>query len=228
MLNYFAYGSNLSIRRLRARVPSVDMLCVASLEEHRLALHKRNKDGSAKADCFFTGDGRDLLWGCVFAIAENEKPLLDKVEGLGQGYEEKLVQVSTCTGELVEAYTYYATDIYRAGIYRADIHRTGSYRTGSYRTESYHAESYPTESHLTESCSAESYSAGGDVAEDCLASGDPVVLVENTLPYSWYMQHIIRGAEELGLADEYLAFLRAVPTQEDPVQARMLQELSIY
>jgi hypothetical protein len=49
-MQYFAYGSNMSLRRLRTRVPSAVKLGNATLFGHQLKFHKRSQDGSAKCD----------------------------------------------------------------------------------------------------------------------------------------------------------------------------------
>ena len=108
---YFAYGSNMSTRRLVARVPSARAISVAMLRGHRLAFHKIGKDGSAKCDVASTGDPNDVVHGVVYAIPCSEKSTLDKIEGLGYGYAEKEVVVLSESGEAFEAVTYYATNI---------------------------------------------------------------------------------------------------------------------
>jgi len=47
-------------------------------------------------------------------------------------------------------------------------------------------------------------------------------------PYSWYVEHVIRGAEENCLPHDYIATIRAVPTMSDPDPQRAARELSIY
>ncbi|WP_447968658.1 gamma-glutamylcyclotransferase family protein [Nitrospira sp. M1] len=108
---YFAYGSNLSIRRLRHRLPSASVVCVASLPGHRLLFHKKSQDGSAKCDAMYTGDADDVVIGVVYEIETVEKPRLDIFEERGYGYEEKTVKVSTSQGQQIDAMTYYALDI---------------------------------------------------------------------------------------------------------------------
>ncbi|WP_372836144.1 SufD family Fe-S cluster assembly protein, partial [Pontibacterium sp.] len=44
---YFAYGSNMSLKRLQARVPSAMPLCSATLTRYQLRFHKSGKDLSA-------------------------------------------------------------------------------------------------------------------------------------------------------------------------------------
>lgn len=110
-MKYFAYGSNMSLPRLRERVPSAERVGVFTLVEHVLKFHKiSNKDGSGKCDAQKTGNADDLVVGALFEISDNEKVLLDKAEGLGYGYQDKIVQVSDDQGEIIEAVTYYATN----------------------------------------------------------------------------------------------------------------------
>lgn len=97
--------------RLRARVPSATPRVVAKLLKHRFVYHKPSRDGSGKADAYYTGDAADFIWGIVFELSAAEKSDLDAVEGLGQGYSQKLVSVTDLQGKEYEAWTYYATAI---------------------------------------------------------------------------------------------------------------------
>jgi hypothetical protein len=106
---YFAYGSNMSLRRFRARVPSAVKLDNASLSGHRLRFHKCGRDGSAKCDAQYTGDPAHRVLGVVFEIAAAEKPDLDRHEGVGQGYVIETLQLTLAGGDRLEAYTYLAT-----------------------------------------------------------------------------------------------------------------------
>ncbi len=106
----FAYGSNMSTRRLRARTPSAKALGVGRISGHRLAWHKLGQDGSAKCDIHETGRPEDCVWGVLYEIAHSERFLLDRAEGLGRGYEFKTVEVRTST-TIVTAGAYYATQI---------------------------------------------------------------------------------------------------------------------
>ena len=108
---YFSYGSNMSIRRLRARVPSAKFVAVATLATHKLEFHKAGNDGSGKCDAAATGSAHHSVIGVVFYINRSEKPVLDRKEGLGYGYEEKIVAVTSTEGATMEAATYYATHI---------------------------------------------------------------------------------------------------------------------
>ncbi|MBW0145900.1 gamma-glutamylcyclotransferase family protein [Marinobacter arenosus] len=111
-MRYFAYGSNMSLLRLRERVPGAERKGMFTLVGHSLRFHKSSeKDGSAKCDALFTGKADDCVIGALFEIPEGEKGPLDRAEGLGFGYQEKLVTVIDDQGNSLEAFTYYATNI---------------------------------------------------------------------------------------------------------------------
>lgn len=89
-MKYFAYGSNMSLLRLRERVPSAARIGMAALVEYSLRFHKwSRKDKSAKSDAFCTRNSDDRVIGALFEIPHHEKGPLDKAEGLGFGYEQK-------------------------------------------------------------------------------------------------------------------------------------------
>jgi len=96
---------------MRGRVPNAERLGFYSLREHDLRFHKSGRDGSGKCDAFYTGDRNNRVEGTVFEINANGKKALDRAEGLGNGYEEKIVNVVCPAGKAVEAITYYATKI---------------------------------------------------------------------------------------------------------------------
>ena len=108
-LHYFAYGSNMSAARLRARVPSARSVGVYRLEGYQLVFHKRGRDGSAKCDALRTGL-EDVMFGVVYSMLETERTALDRVEGLGRGYASCWVEVAHEDGHRVQAYTYTALD----------------------------------------------------------------------------------------------------------------------
>jgi len=110
-MKYFAYGSNMSLSRLRERTPSAMRLASCTLNNHALRFHKAGKDGSGKCNAFETGNPKDFVMGALFEICSGEKPALDQAEGLGFGYDEKMVLLTDGSGGRVEALTYYATSI---------------------------------------------------------------------------------------------------------------------
>lgn len=108
---YFAYGSNMLTRRLRApnRAPSAVPVNGGYLARRRLTFDKVSQDGSGKCDAHATQSKTDRVYGVVFEIGDSDRASLDKAEGLGKGYEEQTVQVITSAGT-VSARTYMATN----------------------------------------------------------------------------------------------------------------------
>jgi hypothetical protein len=163
-ITYFSYGSNMSVKRLMDRVPSAEFKHVAILPEHRLAFHKCGRDGSAKCDIHHTRLEHDVVFGVVFSLLASEMPMLDEKEGLGKGYEKKIVEVQHAEGGgVVEALTYYATH------------------------------------------------------------------VDSSLkPYYWYKEHVLVGAREAKLPEDYVRSIEMVDAIADSDYSRHLLELSIY
>lgn len=163
ILYYFAYGSNMSSKRLTQRVPSASFVSTATLFEHDLRFHKKSHDGSAKCNAFETSNPDDHVIGTVFTLQAIEKPALDSAEGLGFGYEVKQVEVQLRSGQWQSVFTYYATDI-----------------------------------------------------------------DEMLLPYEWYHTHVINGAREYNLPNDYLTKIEKIKSISDPDHHRHQKELSIY
>ena len=161
---YFSYGSNMSIRRLLHRVPSARKVDIGILEMHELKFHKVGKiDGSAKCDVYETGDPEHYVYGVLFLLSPKDMAELDRIEGLGYGYEQKDIQVVLHNGSNIKASTYYATSI------------------------------------------------------------------EPTLkPFSWYKEHVLRGANENSLPKEYIQVIERIEAVEDADVKRHKIELAIY
>jgi len=83
------------------------------LKQHDLRFHKLGADGSGKCDAFLTGDRDDVIFGRLFEIDPSDKPLLDKAEGIGYGYNQKEVSVFRADGFSVDSVTYIAARIDR-------------------------------------------------------------------------------------------------------------------
>ena len=109
---YFAYGSNMLSRRLKApeRCPSARPLGVAELRRYELRWHKRSKkDGSGKCDIVPSTAPDAVTLGVLYEIAGTDRTRLDSVEGLHMGYEA--IEVSVLSGgALQNARCYQATD----------------------------------------------------------------------------------------------------------------------
>ncbi len=161
---YFSYGSNMSTKRLQARVPSARKMGTGILFLHELKFHKLSHiDGSAKCDVSKTGNPDHFVHGVLFDIDSSEKEILDRIEGIECGYNIKDVDIRIAGGSIVKAFTYYATDI------DAEL-----------------------------------------------------------LPYCWYLEHVIRGAREHSLPDEYIQAIKEIKFITDSDSTRREKELSIY
>ncbi len=101
----------MSLRRLQHRVSNVQMTSVGWLEKHKLVFHKKSNDGSAKCDAYYVDDPKYSVCGVLFEVTTSQLLLLDKYEGLGKGYERKVVPIITQNSETISAVTYYATEI---------------------------------------------------------------------------------------------------------------------
>lgn len=108
-MKIFCYGSNMNTERITERCSSSRFISRAKVNGYKLLFNKRSKDKSGKANLIYTGD-KSLVWGVIFDISEDQKPILDKAEGLGKGYDEyKLIVINDLEQE-IECVCYIATD----------------------------------------------------------------------------------------------------------------------
>lgn len=91
------------------RVPSARPIFVARLPGYALRFHKRSVDGSGKATAFETGQDSAAVWGVVFEINPDEKPDLDRAEGLSGGYEAESISVFDSEGNEHSVFAYLAS-----------------------------------------------------------------------------------------------------------------------
>ena len=88
-----AYGSNMCTQRMQARVSSARPVVIGYVQQRKLVFHKRSEDGSAKADAMATTRSADRVWGVIYQLHRDQKPMLDRYEFLGVGYDEEQVEV---------------------------------------------------------------------------------------------------------------------------------------
>lgn len=161
---YFAYGSNMAVERIQARVAGAQALGWAVLTGHRLVFHKINRaDGSGKCDVQPSTEPGDAVYGALYRVSEDDLLVLDGFEGRGYAYERSDHLVTDAHGQMHTACIYVALDI------------------------------------------------------------DPSVK-----PFSWYKEHVLRGAVANALPADYLAMIQAVDSHEDPDTERHARELAIY
>ena len=109
---YFAYGSNMSSRRLTAprRAPSAIRVTVGYVPGRRLTFDKfSTRDQSGKCDCEATGDLAERVYGVVYRITMSEHAALDDAEGLHHGYRGEILTV-IAEDATHRALAYVATD----------------------------------------------------------------------------------------------------------------------
>jgi gamma-glutamylcyclotransferase len=99
---YFAYGSNLGLPRLRARVPGAERVGAASLSGYELAWNKQGADGSAKCNIMPRPGAGSRVHGALFELPEAGRRTLDRTE---VGYRRIEVEVELDRG-LVRAFSY--------------------------------------------------------------------------------------------------------------------------
>ena len=97
---YFAYGSNMSSRRLLARVPSARALGLAKLDGFTWCCNKLGKDGSGKAN-LMSQDGAQVF-GVLYEIKSKHWKQLDRLE---LGYQRIEVEVEQA-GEKRSVWSY--------------------------------------------------------------------------------------------------------------------------
>ena len=101
----FSYGSNMSSRRLAARIPA-RFVTTAVLPAYRLAFHQRSGDGSGKCDIVPASE-QAAVYGVVWEVAEQHKPALDDFEGLGHAYTQTWLTVEDLnSGQWLEVQAY--------------------------------------------------------------------------------------------------------------------------
>jgi len=99
---YFAYGSNMASRRMRARAPAARAVGRARLAGWRLVADKPGRDGTAKANV--VRDPGAHVWGVLWELCLADLAALDRFEG---GYERVAVTVAAESG--AERATTYAS-----------------------------------------------------------------------------------------------------------------------
>lgn len=101
---YAAYGSNLHPLRLNRRVSSARLLGTDIVDSWELRFNKKSDiDGSAKCNI---ANGRNGVRVAVYEIDLSEKTKLDRIEGLGYGYQETTI----CVPRYGDCWIYLAED----------------------------------------------------------------------------------------------------------------------
>ena len=86
---YFAYGSNMSRRRILSRVAAARSLGRARIDGWRLRFDKPGRDGTGKAN--LVEEPRAHAWGVVYELPAAEWAVLDRFE---PGYRRERLRVA--------------------------------------------------------------------------------------------------------------------------------------
>ncbi|GAV20192.1 AIG2-like family protein [Mariprofundus micogutta] len=97
---YFAYGSNMSSKRLIERISSAKVLGTARLDDYIWCCNKLGRDGTAKANIM--RQDAAAVYGVLFSIKAKHCKPLDQIEN---GYRRIEVELDF-DGEKKSAFTY--------------------------------------------------------------------------------------------------------------------------
>jgi gamma-glutamylcyclotransferase len=97
-------------KRVQERCPSAKFISIVSLNGWQLKWHKKSIDGSGKCDIVKTDISTDIVYGVIYKVLETEKNMLDKAEGLGNGYNTAEIVFDNHL-EVFSTITYLASDI---------------------------------------------------------------------------------------------------------------------
>ena len=108
---YFAYGSNLCIRRMESRTGPIREIRVCVLKGYRLAFNKQGDSGDIYANIIAEDDGE--VWGVIYLCDQAAMAKLDLREGVAGGhYRRENVTVVAKAAETVPAIAYIAQPAY--------------------------------------------------------------------------------------------------------------------
>ncbi|HUT04406.1 MAG TPA: gamma-glutamylcyclotransferase family protein [bacterium] len=107
---YFAYGSNLDFEQMHNRCPSAVTIAMAILPEHRLAFTRFSEARNGGVADIVPAQV-DHVQGALYDITDDDAVRLDGFEGVSDGcYERITVKITLRAGEVLEAYTYKASE----------------------------------------------------------------------------------------------------------------------
>jgi len=106
MHHYFAYGSNMSARRIRHRLGWAPSRIATVLPNYVLAFDKQSSDGGKANICFSSGN---IVEGVLYFVRELDLLVLDEYEGVAeQQYVRQEFEVQDRAGHQIPAMAYIA------------------------------------------------------------------------------------------------------------------------
>jgi gamma-glutamylcyclotransferase (GGCT)/AIG2-like uncharacterized protein YtfP len=110
MINYFAYGSNMSLNRMKSRNINFYNEEVGILENYKLVINKKSGKNPTKGFANIIDSENELVEGVLYQINENDLKLLDKFEGYPKHYSRKNVPIKLKNGNIKGAIVYIAAE----------------------------------------------------------------------------------------------------------------------
>ena len=106
MINYFAFGSNMSAKRMHDRLGWSPSRSGAILLDYDMVFNKHSNDGG-KANIIYSRG--DLVEGILYSVNEEDLVILDKFEGVAaKQYRRNDIEVRKNDKKLIPAVTYQA------------------------------------------------------------------------------------------------------------------------
>ena len=103
---YFAYGSNMNVAQMRARVPGVELVGTGTLKGHEFLFSGYSHTWGGAVANVRRARGKSVF-GVVYLLPAFGLPKLDRFEGYPQSYQRKSADISLTDGGSVSAVLYY-------------------------------------------------------------------------------------------------------------------------
>ncbi|MFT6103297.1 MAG: gamma-glutamylcyclotransferase (GGCT)/AIG2-like uncharacterized protein YtfP [Candidatus Endobugula sp.] len=105
MALHFAYGSNMSLKKMQKFAPKATVVSVACLLDWQLTMNHQWHDGSAKATIEPSANN-EKVWGVLYRVNDDDVNALDVMERLGLEYKKQWVDVVGVGGGIYSAFAY--------------------------------------------------------------------------------------------------------------------------
>lgn len=103
---YFAYGSNMSLKRLNENIPNATQITIGKLNNYRLEFTGFSKKWNGSIATIVPSPNSHV-WGVIWSINENDIKRLDRQEGVKKKiYFPKAVHVQIFSNILLKCRTY--------------------------------------------------------------------------------------------------------------------------
>ena len=112
MLNYFAFGSNMSAQRMRERLGWSPSRSGVILPDYEMIFNKHSNDGG-KANIMYSSG--NLVEGILYSVNEEDLLILDKYEGVAtKQYKRHEIEVQNNNKNSISAVAYKALNTGKA------------------------------------------------------------------------------------------------------------------